>query len=76
MSKLVIKDHRFIKDGEFPVEAGQVRTDEHNNVVLVGFVDDKFYYTHLYGGFNSFTRSQEYIEKEFPILLDAELVIK
>lgn len=76
MSKLTIKDHRVIKDGKIPVEAGQVRTDEYNNVVLIAFINDELCYTHLHGGFKSFIRSQEYIEKEFPILLDVELVIK
>lgn len=76
MSKLAIKDHRIIKDGKIPVEAGQVRTDEYNNVVLITSTNDKLCYTYLQGGFNSFILSQEYIEKEFPILLEAELVIK
>lgn len=76
MSKLAIKDHRIIKDGKIPVEAGQVRTDEYNNVVLIASINNELCYTHLHGGFNSFIRSQEYIEKEFPILLDVELVIK
>ena len=54
----------------------KMANDGMEEVRVSAFINDELCYTHLHGGFKSFIRSQEYIEKEFPILLDVELVIK